>query len=81
MRDFQFYVTDSRFSVRWLMFVQTKSAETARSMAHRLLANLHNLAVEVWDGDDRLFTLDAADGRPAPAPRRWNSGFARSIKV
>ncbi len=62
MRDFQFFVTDDRYDVRSLMFVQTSDAERARVLAARLLAEKHHHAVEVWSDDQRLFTLlgDAA---------------------
>ncbi len=75
MQAFQFYVTDERHGVRSLVHVQTKDADSAHTMAERLLANIDYRLIEVWDGDDQLFALDAAiEGRPAKGPRRpWRA--------
>ncbi len=58
MRDFQFYVTDDHYSAPSLMFVQTRDASAALALAKRLL-NDHGCyrAVDVWDGDERLFRV------------------------
>ena len=57
MQDFQFFVTDDRYSVPSIMFVQTKDEGAARQLAERLLINKYYHAVEVWDGEARLFAL------------------------
>jgi hypothetical protein len=57
VQDFQFYVTDDRYSVPSLMFVQTKDEASAHDLAARLLDNKNYHAVDVWQDDTRLFTL------------------------
>ena len=70
MQDFQFLVTDDRYKVPSLMFVQTKDKASAHDLAARLLDNKNYHAVEVWRDDALLFTLtdapSSAARRPAP---------------
>ena len=57
MEDFQFYVTDDRYGVRSLMFVQTKDERAACSLARRMLKNTHYHTIEVWREERQLFSL------------------------
>ncbi len=57
VRDFQFYVTDSRYAVPSLMMVTTMSEADARRTAERMLAEPHHHAVDARERGQRLFTL------------------------
>ena len=61
MPDFQFYVTDDRYSVPSLLFIATRDAKSARTMAERMLADEHQHGVEVWRDEHKLFSLAEAD--------------------
>lgn len=61
MQIFQFFVTDARYSVRTLKFVETRDALAARSLAERMLDDPNHIAVEVWDAKRQLFSLEAPD--------------------
>jgi len=61
MPDFQFYVTDDRYSVPSLLFVAARDARSARTMAERMLNEEHHHGVEVWRGEHKLFSLAEAD--------------------
>jgi hypothetical protein len=61
--DFQFYVTDDRYSVRSLLLVTASSRCGARRIAQRVLGQPHHHAVEVWEREQQLFTLSEADPR------------------
>jgi hypothetical protein len=60
IQSFQFFVTDDRYRVPTLKFVDSADVLAARSLAQRMLENPHHRAVEVWDADRALFTLVAA---------------------
>ena len=53
-------MTDDRYRVPTLKFVDTPDVLAARSLAQRMLENPHHRAVEVWDAERALFTLVAA---------------------
>ena len=72
MQDFQFYVTDVRYTVPTVMLVQAKDAVNARLIADQVVKARYHSAVEVWQDDRRLFIIRdpaSADQTPAaPAP-------------
>lgn len=58
VHDYQFLIVDDRYTVPTLRFVQATSAERALDLAQQALdENNHHLGVEVWAGDELLFTL------------------------
>ncbi len=61
MQQFEFYVTDDRYGVASLVFIQTKDEPSARSLAERMLTNAHYHAIEVWRGKHKLFSLNDLD--------------------
>jgi hypothetical protein len=61
MPDFQFYVTDDRYSVPSLLFVAARDARSARTMAERMLDEEHHHGVEVWRDERKLFSVAEAD--------------------
>lgn len=69
MQDFQFFVTDDRYSVPSLMFVQTRDLNAARTLAEQMLTHAHYCAVEVWAGEVRLFTVERPAGYDPPRRR------------
>ena len=73
VQDFQFLVTDDRYSVPSLRFVEASDADAARAIAERLLReHEHYHVIDVWDGDVRLFTVGVAH-RLRPRAR-WAAG-------
>ena len=58
VRDFRFLVTDDRYSVLTLLFVEAEDAGAARALASRLLLeHAHYHAIEAWDAEEHLFTV------------------------
>ncbi len=73
MRDFQFYVTDDRYSVPSFLLVTVMDEEGARRIARRMLAEPHHRAVAVWDQNGKLFTMRRPEdiirsGHPSASP-------------
>jgi hypothetical protein len=65
MVEFTFYLTDRRYTVPAVTFVAVRTTERARELAARLLAEDRNhVKVDVWEGDQRRFTLVAAPSEP-----------------
>ena len=60
MQDFQFYVTDDRYTVPTLLFVQSRNVATARDLARRMMTDPHHRGVDVWTDDTLIFSLDEA---------------------
>ena len=64
MKSFQFLVTDDRYTVPTLVFVESLSKAAAKALAKRQLeSDRHYRAVEVWEGDAMIYSLAA----PAPS--------------
>jgi hypothetical protein len=56
VRDFQFFITDDRYSLPTLRIVQAVSAVRASEMAERMFAEgPHHLGVEVYEDSLRVF--------------------------
>ena len=69
LQDFQFYVTDDRYSVPSLLFVEATDANAARAIAERLLREReHYHVIEVWERDARVFSVGVPH-RLRPRPR------------
>ena len=68
MRDYQFYVTDDRYTVQSLLLVTSMDPCGARRIAQRVLAEPHHHAVEVWEREQRLFTLKETPPQSASQP-------------
>ena len=65
IRDFQFFITDSRYTVPTLAFVTAEDEHYALEQAIRVLGESPNhLSVEVREGDALLFTLAANPEQP-----------------
>jgi hypothetical protein len=65
VQAFQFYIQDDRYTVPSLLFVEARSPERVRAMAEtRLRSSPHFSRIEVYLGDERLFSV-GADRRPA----------------
>ena len=61
MQDFQFLVTDDRYSVPSLRFVEAKDADAARAIAERLLLEHENYhVIDAWEGGAHAFTVGVA---------------------
>jgi hypothetical protein len=81
MRAFQFFVTDDRYGVRSVMFVDVKDADAARDLAGRILAdNAHYSVIEVFAADKLLFSVgegsspsSRSSGREGRSGRRRRS--------
>jgi|HubBroStandDraft_4_1064222.scaffolds.fasta_scaffold1683448_1 hypothetical protein len=69
MQDFQFYVTDDRYSVPSFSVVVAKDAARAREMAEEMLGNAHYRGVEVWRGERMLFRVGEAVAREGALAR------------
>jgi hypothetical protein len=57
VRDFQFYVTDDRYTVPSLLLVTVMDQDAACRIAERIIGEPRHMAVEVWDRNGRLFSL------------------------
>jgi hypothetical protein len=57
MRDFQFYVTDDRYTVASLYLLSIRDEDSARRIAERILVDPHHIAVDVWERDTKLFSI------------------------
>ena len=58
MKSFQFLVTDDRYTVPTLLFVESVSRVAAKALAKRQLeSDRHYRAVEVWEGDAMILSL------------------------
>lgn len=60
-------VTDSRYSVPSLLFIDSVDAASLRALARAdLLANRHHVRFEAWAGGEHIFTLDREALTQAP---------------
>lgn len=67
MRDFQFVVRDSRYSVASEMHLAIRDEAAARELAEAALErSSQHLMVEVWEHNERLFSIGARTTRSDP---------------
>jgi len=61
MRNYLFYIEDSRYSVSTLLFVQSPSERHAREFAAAKLAeSTFYVSVTIWDGDREVAVVTTA---------------------
>jgi len=70
MRDFQFLISDERYSVPTLTIIQAGDVEAARTHAMRLLHEPNHYAVEVWVDDVCILQMTRGDESKREKPLR-----------